>query len=110
MGKSCSCDFSDDGVPFALLSTYEMLGGIMCANLPIIYKMLRRMFRGVHSATSPEARWISAEHSHGAFRLSENNDGDPAGWTPLSNNYYSDGNNYTTTFEAQTEAQVGHNT
>lgn len=109
-GKSCSCDFPDDGVPFALLSTYEMLGGIMCANLPVIYKLLRRAFRGVHSATSPETRSIRAEHSPEHFRLSENNDGDPAGWTPLSNNYYSHVNNYTTTFEAQTEAQVDHNT
>jgi hypothetical protein len=82
----------------------------MCANLPIIYKLLRRMFRGVHSATSPEARSIPAEHLHDPFRLSENNDGDPAGWSPLSNDYYSHSNNYTTAFEAQTEAQVGHNT
>ena len=115
IGKSCSCDFPDDGVPFALLSTYEMLGGIMCANLPIIYKLLKRTFRGVRSAPSPEVRSIPAEHSREPFRLSENNDGDPNGgdpasWTPLSNDYESHGNNYTTTFEAQTEAQVGHNT
>lgn len=110
MGKSCSCDFPDDGVPFALLSTYEMLGGIMCANLPIIFKLLHRTFRAVHSATSQEARSIPAEHSHEPVRLSENTDGHPAGWTPLPNNYYSHGNNSTTTFEAQTEALVGHNT
>lgn len=109
MGNSCSCDFPDDGVPFALLSAYEILGGIMCANLPIIYKLLRRAFRRVHTATSLEARSIPAEHSHGHFWLPENNDDDPSGWTRLSNNYYSHDNNYTTTFEAQTEAQVGHN-
>lgn len=104
MEKSCSCDFPDDGVPFALLSAYEILGGIMCANLPNIYKLLRRAFRRVHTVTSPEARSIPAEHSRGHFRLHENNDGDPSGWTSLSNDYYSHDNNYTTTFEAQTEA------
>ncbi|KAL2864973.1 uncharacterized protein BJX67DRAFT_359532 [Aspergillus lucknowensis] len=106
-----SPDITYDGVPFALLSTYEMLGGIMCANLPIIYKLLRRVFWGVRSAPSPEARSIPAEHSHGPFRHPENSDGDPGGWTPLSGNYYSHGNNYTTTVEAQPEAaQIGHNT
>jgi hypothetical protein len=80
----------------------------MCANLPIIYKLLSRTLRRVHAATSPEARSIPVEHSGGHFRPHENNDGQP-GWARLSNSYHSHDNNYTATFEAQTEAQGGHN-
>jgi hypothetical protein len=59
----------DDKVLSALISAYEILGGIMCANLPIIYKLLRRAFRGVYTSTSLEGKSISAEYSRRHFRL-----------------------------------------
>lgn len=37
------------GVPLAILSAWEVLGGILCANLPILYKFIARAFQMIKS-------------------------------------------------------------
>ncbi len=62
-----------DGVPLGILSAWEPLGGIFCANLPIIYRALVTMLRnlkgsvsGPHSRTGdPSSQsYRDAEQSH----------------------------------------------
>jgi hypothetical protein len=41
------------GVPLGILSVYEPLGGILCANLPFLYKHATSMCKKVVSSLSP---------------------------------------------------------
>ncbi|KAJ6120479.1 hypothetical protein N7523_004759 [Penicillium sp. IBT 18751x] len=45
-----SSDFTWAGVPLGILSVYEPLGGILCANLPFLYKHATSMFKKVMSS------------------------------------------------------------
>ncbi|GCB17918.1 hypothetical protein AAWM_00803 [Aspergillus awamori] len=42
-----SSDYTWAGVPLGILSAWEPLGGILCANLPIIYKSLAAVLRSI---------------------------------------------------------------
>ncbi|GES65241.1 integral membrane protein PTH11-like protein [Aspergillus terreus] len=45
-----SPDFTWAGVPLGILSAWEPLGGIFCANLPVIYRAVITMFRNLKSS------------------------------------------------------------
>ncbi|RHZ64928.1 putative integral membrane protein PTH11-like [Aspergillus thermomutatus] len=45
-----SSDFTWAGVPLGILSAWEPLGGIFCANLPVIYRAVMTMFRNLKSS------------------------------------------------------------
>ncbi|KAF4279875.1 hypothetical protein CNMCM8689_002986 [Aspergillus fumigatus] len=71
-----SSDFTWDGVPLGILSAWEPLGGIFCANLPVIYRAvvtmlwnLKRLAPGRPSRTSdPNSQpYLGAEQSHRAW-------------------------------------------
>ncbi|KAL4925436.1 uncharacterized protein BDV17DRAFT_185127 [Aspergillus undulatus] len=49
-----SNDFTWAGVPLGILSVWEPLGGILCANLPISYRPLSAAFRKVAGRSSSE--------------------------------------------------------
>ncbi|PWY69207.1 integral membrane protein PTH11-like protein [Aspergillus sclerotioniger CBS 115572] len=42
-----SSDYTWAGVPLGILSAWEPLGGILCANLPVIYKSLASIFHSI---------------------------------------------------------------
>ncbi|PWY92927.1 integral membrane protein PTH11-like protein [Aspergillus heteromorphus CBS 117.55] len=44
-----STDYTWAGVPLGILSAWEPLGGILCANLPLIYKSLASIFTSLKS-------------------------------------------------------------
>ncbi|GFF25556.1 hypothetical protein IFM61606_09489 [Aspergillus udagawae] len=47
-----SSDFTWAGVPLGILSAWEPLGGIFCANLPIIYRAVVTMLRNLKGSVS----------------------------------------------------------
>ncbi|KKK25579.1 hypothetical protein AOCH_000075 [Aspergillus ochraceoroseus] len=62
-----SSDFTWAGVPLGILSVWEPLGGILCANLPIIYKPLVTAFR--RAAGLPSADQSGAGVHDSWYRL-----------------------------------------
>ncbi|KAJ5331241.1 hypothetical protein N7476_001024 [Penicillium atrosanguineum] len=48
-----STDFTWTGVPLGILSVYEPLGGILCANLPFLYKHATSVLKKVVSSFGP---------------------------------------------------------
>ncbi|PYH87986.1 hypothetical protein BO71DRAFT_436202 [Aspergillus ellipticus CBS 707.79] len=50
-----STDYTWAGVPLGILSAWEPLGGILCANLPLIYKSLAALFIGLKTTLSNTA-------------------------------------------------------
>ncbi|PYH58661.1 integral membrane PTH11-like protein [Aspergillus niger CBS 101883] len=54
-----SSDITWDGVDLGVLSGFESLGGILCANLPIIYRLFRQAAQKVTSRTGG-----SSSHPH----------------------------------------------
>ncbi|KAJ5103607.1 integral membrane PTH11-like protein [Penicillium argentinense] len=45
-----SPDFTWAGVPLGVLSAFEPLGGILCANLPVLYRYFAKAFKTIKSA------------------------------------------------------------
>ncbi|RAL05081.1 putative integral membrane protein PTH11-like [Aspergillus ibericus CBS 121593] len=60
-----SSDYTWAGVPLGILSAWEPLGGILCANLPVIYKSLASIFRNLKSTLlTRSANPSSSSHHH----------------------------------------------
>ncbi|KAF7590880.1 hypothetical protein BBP40_002294 [Aspergillus hancockii] len=47
-----SADITWEGVPLGVLSAFESLGGVLCANLPIIYRLFRTAAQKITSSAS----------------------------------------------------------
>ncbi|GKZ23063.1 hypothetical protein AbraIFM66951_008995 [Aspergillus brasiliensis] len=79
-----SSDYTWAGVPLGILSAWEPLGGILCANLPVIYKSLAAVFRSIkgtlhtHGSRSVHASFTrrqtkTSAHNHHNTWLQLNN-------------------------------------
>jgi hypothetical protein len=62
-------DIAGAGVPLGILSVWEPLGGILCANLPISHKLFLRIFRKVTGRTSSERNHLSPTGPRSWYRL-----------------------------------------
>ncbi|KAF5860309.1 hypothetical protein ETB97_001729 [Aspergillus alliaceus] len=47
-----SADITWEGVPLGILSAFESLGGVLCANLPIIYRLFKKAAQNISSSVS----------------------------------------------------------
>ncbi|PIG89079.1 Zn(II)2Cys6 transcription factor [Aspergillus arachidicola] len=47
-----SADITWEGVPLGILSAFESLGGVLCANLPIIYQLFKTAAQKISSSVS----------------------------------------------------------
>ncbi|KAL4745590.1 hypothetical protein BDW72DRAFT_211229 [Aspergillus terricola var. indicus] len=59
LGLQNDPDIAGAGVPLGILSVWEPLGGILCANLPISHKLFSGAFRKVTGRTSSERNRLS---------------------------------------------------
>ncbi|PYI00820.1 integral membrane protein PTH11-like protein [Aspergillus sclerotiicarbonarius CBS 121057] len=59
-----SSDYTWAGVPLGILSAWEPLGGILCANLPVIYKSLVSIFRTLRSTLLTRSANPSSSSHH----------------------------------------------
>ncbi|CBF78443.1 hypothetical protein AN7406.2 [Aspergillus nidulans FGSC A4] len=60
---------SGAGVPLGILSVWEPLGGILCANLPLSHKLVLSAFRKVTGRTSSERNHLSPTGPRSWYRL-----------------------------------------
>ncbi|RDW83548.1 uncharacterized protein DSM5745_03874 [Aspergillus mulundensis] len=60
-----SPDFTWDGVPFSILSVWELVTALLCANLPIIYKPIAAGFRRARAMGLDDNEHAQAARSHG---------------------------------------------
>ncbi|KAL4739345.1 hypothetical protein BDV11DRAFT_170142 [Aspergillus similis] len=64
-----SADFTWAGVPLGILSVWEPLGGILCANLPISHKLFSSAIRKVTGRTSSERSRLSPTSPRSWYQL-----------------------------------------
>ncbi|KAL2866652.1 putative integral membrane protein PTH11-like [Aspergillus lucknowensis] len=67
-----SSDFTWAGVPLGILSTWEPVGGIICANLPVTYKPLAAAFRKVTGTSAAERSRRTSHQSPRSWYRMEN--------------------------------------
>ncbi|KAJ5248960.1 hypothetical protein N7468_000411 [Penicillium chermesinum] len=61
-----SSDFTWAGVPLGILSVFETLGGIICANIPFLYRVITRTLKRIFSSLASSG--AEAPSSAGRFR------------------------------------------
>ncbi|KAE8153635.1 hypothetical protein BDV25DRAFT_22028 [Aspergillus avenaceus] len=61
-----SSDITWEGVPLGILSAFESLGGVLCANLPIIYRLFRTVVQKISSSVSG-TKTTHVQYGHGSI-------------------------------------------
>lgn len=81
-----------DGVPLGALSVFEPLGGILSANLPVIYLIFANAYRKLKSFSagfSSRSKLAPASEGSSRFRIAENSDRSGEKWIELPRSNHS---------------------